>query len=42
LKKAIGDVKCLPDLHAELDSLVQEHQRIRWVLKFIIWHGCFT
>ncbi|XP_045816249.1 protein FLX-like 4 [Trifolium pratense] len=29
LKKAIGDVKCLPDCHAELDSLVQEHQRIR-------------
>lgn len=29
LKKVISDVKCLPDLHAELDSLVQEHQRIR-------------
>lgn len=29
LKKVISDVKCLPDLHAELENLVQEHQRIR-------------
>ncbi|GAU20947.1 hypothetical protein TSUD_200960 [Trifolium subterraneum] len=29
LKKAIGDVKCLPDLQDELDCLVKEHHRIR-------------
>lgn len=36
LKKALTDVKSMPDLQAELDSLVQEHQRLRWVLL----HGC--
>lgn len=29
LKMAIGDVNSLPDLKGEMDSLVQEHQRIR-------------
>jgi len=29
LKKVNSDVKCIPDLQAELDGLVQEHQRLR-------------
>ena len=29
LKKACSDVQSMPDLQAELDSLVQEHQRLR-------------
>ena len=29
LQKANADVKRLPELHAELDSMGQEHQRLR-------------
>ncbi|XP_061347511.1 protein FLX-like 4 [Gastrolobium bilobum] len=34
LRKAHGDVKNMPDLQAELDSLVQEHQRLRATFEY--------
>ncbi|TKY54644.1 FLX 2 [Spatholobus suberectus] len=34
LKKAHSDVKSIPDLQAELDSLVQEHQRLRATFEY--------
>ncbi|XP_028797423.1 protein FLX-like 4 isoform X1 [Neltuma alba] len=34
LKKVRGDVKSLPDLQDELDSLVQEHQRLRATFEY--------
>lgn len=35
LKKAHSDVKGIPDLQVELDGLVQEHRRLRWVSKSV-------
>ncbi|KAK7265332.1 hypothetical protein RJT34_32951 [Clitoria ternatea] len=34
LKKVLGDVKSIPDLQAELDSLVQEHKRLRATFEY--------
>ncbi|KAJ1433554.1 hypothetical protein SESBI_06092 [Sesbania bispinosa] len=34
LKKALSDVKSMPVLQAELDSLVQEHQRLRATFEY--------
>lgn len=34
LKKVNSDVKCIPDLQAELDVLVQEHQRLRGTFEY--------
>lgn len=34
LKKVHGDVKSIPDLQAELDSLLQEHQRLRGTFEY--------
>ncbi|RDY06553.1 Protein FLX-like 2, partial [Mucuna pruriens] len=34
LKKVHSDVKSIPDLQAELDSLVQEHQRLRATFEY--------